>query len=123
MSRKPLVIIAVAGVLFGVLVWIPDYRDSGHPPESSPPAGWSGRGEAVDPPGENQEGAGLRPVVDLPIAETALGLNAADTTAEDDLAVLDLILATYRKQFGGNPVGDNGEIVRVLRGRNPKRNQ
>ncbi len=65
----------------------------------------------------------LRPatVTLLPVAQEAAGLNHPGTRANEDVAILDLLLSEYRRHFGGNPVGDNLEISAALLGENPKR--
>jgi len=55
------------------------------------------------------------------VADEAARLNDPDLTAEDDLAVLTILLEEYRRHLGGNPAGDNDEITAALLGANPKR--
>jgi hypothetical protein len=61
------------------------------------------------------------PVTLLPVAQEGARLNTPETGAGEDLAILDLLLSQYRRQFDGNPVGDNLDISAALRGENPKR--
>lgn len=56
----------------------------------------------------------------LPIAAEIV-LNAPDTAPLDDIGTLDLVISTYRKNLGANPVGENEEITAALLGANPKR--
>lgn len=56
----------------------------------------------------------------LPIADDVPPLNSADTTADDDLATIELLFSEFRKHQGGNPIGENDEITASLLGRNPK---
>lgn len=57
----------------------------------------------------------------LPISETSTTLNSQETTAQDDIEALDLILSMFRKSNGENPVGANDEITAALLGNNSKR--
>lgn len=54
------------------------------------------------------------------VASAALQLNAPDATAEDDLQILETLLAFYRRaNRGANPGGGlNEEFVEALRGKN-----
>jgi hypothetical protein len=61
------------------------------------------------------------PVVLLPVAVTAAQLNAPDRSTADDIATLGILLGEFRRNLGGNPVGDNDEITAALLGRNQKR--
>jgi hypothetical protein len=61
-----------------------------------------------------------RKTVMLPVAETAASLNSPETTPEEDIATLDLLISQFRKHQGGNPVGENDEITAALLGKNPK---
>jgi len=56
----------------------------------------------------------------LPIADDVSSLNSADTTADDDLATIELLFSEFRKHQGGNPIGENDEITTSLLGGNPK---
>ncbi len=60
------------------------------------------------------------PITALPVTETAATLNSAETLPADDLSTLDLLFAEFRKNHGGNPVGENEEITAALLGKNPK---
>lgn len=60
------------------------------------------------------------PIIRLPVAETAATLNAADTLPADDLSTIELLFTEFRKNHGGNPVGENEEIAAALLGRNAK---
>jgi hypothetical protein len=59
-------------------------------------------------------------IITLPIAEAATTLNSADTLPADDLSTLELLFTEFRKNHGGNPVGENEEITAVLLGGNTK---
>ncbi|MFD0892838.1 hypothetical protein KBB96_15560 [Luteolibacter ambystomatis] len=61
------------------------------------------------------------PVTLLPIAADMARLNSPETLPQDDLSSLSLVLATYGKNSGGNPTGENEEITAALLGNNPKR--
>lgn len=61
------------------------------------------------------------PVTLLPVATDAIPLHAADTLPADDLSHLEMLFSEYRKNHGGNPVGENDEITAALLGRNDKR--
>ena len=56
-------------------------------------------------------------IVDHPVIAAAAGLFSSDSAAED-LEIVALILADYRKALGGNPVGENEEITACLLGGN-----
>ena len=56
----------------------------------------------------------------LPIAEESLKLNRADTSPQDDLELLEVLLEGYRRALKENPSGENAEIVAALMGRNPR---
>jgi len=60
------------------------------------------------------------PTITLPVSETAATLNTADTLPADDLSTIDLLFTEFRKNHGGNPVGENEEITAALLGGNPK---
>lgn len=55
----------------------------------------------------------------LPIA-SEITLNVPDAPPIDDVTTLDLLITTFRKHLGSNPVGENEEITAALRGKNPK---
>lgn len=61
------------------------------------------------------------PPVFHPMAETAASLGSPDTSPQDDISTLSLLLSQYGKIHGGNPVGENDEITAALMGKNPKR--
>ena len=54
------------------------------------------------------------------MSSQARDLNAAATTAQDDIAIVAELLREYRRHLGGNPVGENDEITAALLGANPK---
>lgn len=56
----------------------------------------------------------------LPIATEILPLNSPETSADEDLGTLELLLAEFAKHHGGNPVGENMEFAAALLGNNPK---
>ena len=60
------------------------------------------------------------PIITLPVSETAATLNTADTLPADDLSTIDLLFTEFRKNHGGNPVGENEEITAALLGKNSK---
>jgi len=61
-------------------------------------------------------------ITSLPIASDATtSLGSPDSTAEDDLSTLELLLTTYARHHHGNPVGENVEISAALLGKNPTR--
>lgn len=55
------------------------------------------------------------------VVEQARRLNDPKTSTEEDISVLQDLLAIYRGANGGNPTGENRDIVRQLSGQNPKR--
>ena len=61
------------------------------------------------------------PVIsDHPAAAAAAGLSRPDGSIDEDLEIISLLLTEYRKVFGGNPVGENEEIVAAMRGGNTR---
>ncbi len=62
----------------------------------------------------------MKQVVLMPIAQTTTALNSPDASAEQDLATLEMILREYRRQYQGNPSGENVEISAALMGKNDR---
>lgn len=62
-----------------------------------------------------------KPIQVLDIATEIIPLNSTETTADDDLATIELLLSEFNKHQGGNPVGENDEITAALLGKNQKR--
>lgn len=61
-------------------------------------------------------------ITKLPIAsDAATSLASADSTTEDDLSTIELLLTTYARHHHGNPIGENIEITAALLGKNPSR--
>lgn len=56
----------------------------------------------------------------LPIAKAAQTLHRKDTTPDEDLAVLQMLLDEYRRVLREGPTGENAEIVAALTGANPR---
>jgi len=67
-------------------------------------------------PGSPSTGSSFNPA-DFPIAAR---LNAADSTIQRDLEILDQVFEAWRTNFPreGNPVGENRDITRALSGTN-----
>lgn len=87
--------------------------DQGKRPQTPPPVpAQPARPDAPAPPAP--------PIIRLPVSETAATLNASDTLPADDLSTLDLLFTEFRKNHGGNPVGENEEITAALLGGNPR---
>jgi hypothetical protein len=76
--------------------------------------------EKIRPPVVPPAATPSAPVI-LPVATVAMRLNAPGLTAADDISTLEVLLGEYRRNLGGNPVGDNEEIAAALLGSNPKR--
>ncbi len=102
-----------------ITLWIwRQVRERGADPLPPPPVSDSSiKTRQASPPATSSTG----PVVLLPVAVTAAQLNAPDRSAADDIATLGILLGEFRRNLGGNPVGDNDEITAALLGRNPKR--
>lgn len=60
------------------------------------------------------------PEIDPLIRELANRLHSPETTAADDLAILDEFLRFYRRITGGNPLGLNEDITAELTGLNER---
>lgn len=54
------------------------------------------------------------------VAQIATTLNSPETNVEQDLSTLDTILREYRRQYQGNPSGENIEITAALMGDNDR---
>ncbi len=63
---------------------------------------------------------GGKPLTVLPISHTTSELNSLETSANEDILIIEALLDQYRRHYGGNPIGDNDDIVASLRGRNSK---
>lgn len=79
------------------------------------------KNEASGFPSKSSEIPPSRAAVMLPVATESSRLLDPQASVTDDLAVLVNVLQEYRRNFGGNPVGDNNEITAALRGSNPKK--
>ena len=110
--------IAVIGIsLILVSLYLPDYLEQRriHPPHPYDAAPVRERAAPHIPPQSKA------PITILPVAEeAAASLNAPTTTADEDLATLELLLTTYSRHNEGNPVGENDEITAALLGKNQK---
>lgn len=112
-GRRRLVPILALAVLAAGVAWWAAWRTA---PQVDPPhAAVSTRSARPAPPRVETP----REVVDHPVAAAAAALLGEEGTAEEDLEIVGLVLAEYRKALGGNPVGENEEIVEALRGGNP----
>lgn len=102
----------VAGVALLVLGLFWALREARlHPPDLSSTGGET-------PPDENHPPG----VTVLPVAtQLSPALLAEDGPVEDEIGAVGQLLYFYRQGFGGNPVGDNGDIVTALLGENDKR--
>jgi hypothetical protein len=59
-------------------------------------------------------------VVLMTIAQLATTLNSPETNVENDFTTLETILREYRRQYQGNPSGENIEISAALMGDNDR---
>lgn len=109
--RRRLATAATAAITLLVMVTLFRWRQAPATEQSAPAKGPAVTTSAAAPAAR---------IFILPVAATTATLNSPDTYAEDDLAVIGLLLAQYRQQFGGNPVGANDEITAALSGNNPK---
>ena len=112
MRRIPL-IAAVLLVTAGSLYWLlhgPESR--AYHKEAAPHS----RTPATPAPAQER-----RTVIALPIASEITPPNSPETTVDEDLGTLELVIAEFARNNGGNPVGENVEIAAALLGDNPKR--
>lgn len=79
-------------------------------------AGSAGARERVPPPPAKAREA----IIVLPIATEMTPLNSPETTVDEDLGTIELLISEFAKHNGGNPVGENVEITAALMGENPK---
>ena len=113
MSRWIVIAIATAGLMILGIILLLNRAET--PTPLLPPAPGSRR---VSPPAPRIEEH--VEITRLPIADDVSTLNSADTTADDDLATIELLFTEFRKHQGGNPIGENDEITAALLGGNPK---
>lgn len=112
--RRVIIIFAVVAVTTSALVWLLRPESRAHRHQADSPANHSSSTPAA-PIMERQT------VIALPIATEIIPPNSPDTTVDDDLGTLELVIGEFRKQNGGNPVGENVEIAAALLGDNPKK--
>jgi hypothetical protein len=112
--RRILIIVAVIVAITGTLFWLfrPETRAQRRHAEI--PAEKTGTSSPT--PIKERE-----TIIALPIANEITPPNSPDATVDDDLGTLELVIAEFHKQNGGNPVGENVEITAALLGDNPKR--
>lgn len=113
--RRSIVIAAVIITTAGTLVWLIRPVTRAHHRQAETPAGKATDTSSPAPPKERET------VIALPIANEIIPPNSPDTTVDDDLGTLELVIGEFRKQNGGNPVGENVEIAAALLGDNPKK--
>jgi len=131
--RGPLLAIALVSLL--ALGWLAWKLRPGDPPEAPAPLP---ERERATPPSTDRWTPELRraarrsarlngfPVPDEPVpidpevAPFAERLERSSASAGEDLEIVDELIAAFRGEFERNPVGDNSEITRVLRGLNPE---
>lgn len=114
MSRRITIIAAgtlIVGLIAALLLLSRDTDAPLPPPPTKPDA------RTAAPPARTEEPS---PITRLPIADEVTSLNSPDTTVDDDLATIELLLSEFRKHQGGNPIGENDEIAAALLGGNPK---
>lgn len=58
--------------------------------------------------------------IDHPIVASSSRFQTNQIPPEEDLEILIAVLDTYRRDHGGNPIGENEEIFASLRGENQK---
>lgn len=58
--------------------------------------------------------------VNHPIVASSARFQTNQISPEEDLEILIAVLDTYRRDYGGNPIGENEEIFASLRGENQK---
>lgn len=57
----------------------------------------------------------------MPVAIESMRLLDASSNAREDIAIIQQLLREYRRNLGGNPVGENDEITAALTGTNEKK--
>lgn len=113
--RRVIIIFAVVAVTTSALVWLLRPESRAHRHQAETPAGKTTDTSSPALPKERET------VIALPIANEIIPPNSPDTTVDDDLGTLELVIGEFRKQNGGNPVGENVEIAAALLGDNPKK--
>lgn len=112
MSKARVIGGIAAVVLVGVVIW-----KSRAPEPAVAPVSPTATLRKVTPPSSIEE---KLPITVLPIATEMERLNSAETSPQDDLSNLSLVLTTYGKNNGSHPTGENEEITAALLGKNPK---
>lgn len=72
-------------------------------------------------PLESAEGDLSAIITTMPVAEESVRLLDASSNAREDLAIIQQLLQEYRRNLGGNPVGENDEVTAALLGSNEKK--
>lgn len=57
----------------------------------------------------------------MPVAMESIRLLDAQSDVREDLAIIQQLLQEYRRNLGGNPVGENDEVTAALTGGNEKK--
>lgn len=124
----PQIPLLILGVLAAIIVPRCVKRDAPPPPPGQPgqvpapsPAPRPRPPESLHSPARPAF-APVAPSDTYPRSPLADSLNSPTTTAHDDLAALDRILALYRERFGAFPAFEiNAQLVNALAGANPHR--
>lgn len=111
MSPRTLASVSIF-LLLAAAVAILSLRGPEPPPPTAPPA--------EEESGSPRAPGGVPPTAH-PVMEQAATLNSPDTTPQDDLSTLEVLLEQYRRAGGNHPSGENEEIAAALLGRNPGR--
>ena len=116
-SDRRMLIITMSALLISLnlLMWLYSQKDKPASPlpqtDSSAPRG----GETPSIPAVSPQ-----PRIDHPILASSSRFQLAQTDPAEDLEILTAVIETYRRDHGGNPIGENEEIFAALRGENPK---
>ena len=130
MTRRPGVRLEIPTLLLGIIVlvgivttaWFLFHEKAGNLDEREPQgmdARPTGRSSAP-PTNASPASKPIKEVVLMPVARIASSLNSPETDVEQDLSTLEMILREYRRQYQGNPSGENIEISAALMGDNDR---
>jgi hypothetical protein len=71
-------------------------------------------------PAETSSMPAASQALDPHLASMAARLNSTDHEPREDLEILEELLSIYRRALGGNPSGDNSDVVAALVGNTPQ---
>lgn len=108
---------AIASVMFalGIFIWFANRAK----PRFTPPTTSASQAVGKKQPAAPSSREAL-PGVDHPILVSSSRFQTAQIQPADDREILSAVIDTFRRDFGGNPIGENAEIFTALRGQNAK---